>query len=101
MLALRNNQTLQVWDTHLREPLTPPLGPSPVIGYAISPDGLWVAALSGDALASYLRSLGGTIETGAPVMNVDELPAARAVLCDLTPRQLLRIAGHKFRPSLG
>ena len=52
-----------------------------------------------DALASYLRSLGGAIETGAPVANVDELPTARAVLCDLTPRQLLRIAGHKFPPG--
>ena len=51
-----------------------------------------------DALASYFRSIGGTIETGAPVENVDHLPPARAVVCDLTPRQLLRIAGHKFPP---
>ena len=49
-----------------------------------------------DALASYFRSLGGTIETGAPVENVDQLPKARAVLCDVTPRQLLKLAGHKF-----
>ena len=51
-----------------------------------------------DAMVSYFRSLGGTIETGAPVENVDDLPAARAVVCDLTPRQLLKIAGHKFPP---
>jgi phytoene dehydrogenase-like protein len=51
-----------------------------------------------DALASYLRSLGGEIVTGAPVETVDELPPARAVLCDLTPRQLLRVAGHRFPP---
>jgi phytoene dehydrogenase-like protein len=49
-----------------------------------------------DGLASYLRSIGGTIETGAPVENVDELPQARAVLCDVTPRQLLKLAGHKL-----
>jgi len=49
-----------------------------------------------DALASYLRSIGGVIETGAPVDNVDHLPAARAVLFDVTPRQLLKIAGHKL-----
>ena len=52
-----------------------------------------------DALASYFRSLGGTIETGSPVENVDDLPEARAVVCDVTPRQLLRIAGHKFPPG--
>ena len=49
-----------------------------------------------DALAAYLRSIGGVIETGAPVGNVDHLPPARAVLFDVTPRQLLKIAGHKF-----
>jgi phytoene dehydrogenase-like protein len=52
-----------------------------------------------DALASYLRSLGGVIETGAAVENVDHLPPAKAVLCDVTPRQLLRLAGHKFSPG--
>ena len=49
-----------------------------------------------DALASYLRSLGGVIETGAEVRSLDELPAARAVLLDVTPRQLLRIAGDRL-----
>jgi phytoene dehydrogenase-like protein len=52
-----------------------------------------------DALASYLRSLGGEIVTGAPVISVDDLPPARAVLCDVTPRQLLSIAGHKLSPA--
>jgi phytoene dehydrogenase-like protein len=46
-----------------------------------------------DALVSYLRSLGGEIETDARVDSVDELPASRAVLLDLTPRQILRVAG--------
>ncbi|MDB5333391.1 MAG: NAD(P)/FAD-dependent oxidoreductase [Phycisphaerales bacterium] len=49
-----------------------------------------------DALASYFRSLGGTIETGAPVENIDELSGAKAILCDLTPRQFIRIAGHRL-----
>ena len=52
-----------------------------------------------DALASYLRSLGGEIETGAPVVSLAELPRTRAVLCDVTPRQLLRIAGDRLPPS--
>jgi phytoene dehydrogenase-like protein len=49
-----------------------------------------------DALAAYFRSLGGEIVTGQRVTSVDDLPAARAVLCDLSPRPLLKIAGHKF-----
>ena len=49
-----------------------------------------------NALASLLRSLGGTIVTGERVSNVDDLPKARAILCDLSPRPLLRIAGHRF-----
>jgi phytoene dehydrogenase-like protein len=49
-----------------------------------------------DALAGYLRSLGGEIVAGQRVASVDDLPPARAVLCDLSPRPLLRLAGHKF-----
>jgi phytoene dehydrogenase-like protein len=49
-----------------------------------------------DALASYLSSLGGEIVTGRRVTSLDDLPPARAVLLDLTPRQILRIAGAKL-----
>ncbi|OLD15652.1 MAG: FAD-dependent oxidoreductase [Acidobacteria bacterium 13_1_40CM_3_65_5] len=49
-----------------------------------------------NALGAHLESLGGEIVTGVRVSSVDELPAARAVLCDLSPTPLLRIAGHKF-----
>jgi phytoene dehydrogenase-like protein len=49
-----------------------------------------------DALASYLRSLGGEVETGRRVDSVDELPAARLTLLDLTPRQVIRVAGHRL-----
>ncbi|HEV2423886.1 MAG TPA: NAD(P)/FAD-dependent oxidoreductase [Terriglobia bacterium] len=49
-----------------------------------------------DALASYLRSLGGEIVTGAPVKSLSELPPARVVLCDITPRQLLALAGDRL-----
>jgi phytoene dehydrogenase-like protein len=44
-------------------------------------------------MASYLRSLGGEIETNAPVGSLDELPSSRDVLLDLTPRQVLKVAG--------
>lgn len=49
-----------------------------------------------DALAAYLRSLGGEIVTDLEVENIDALPSSRAVLFDITPRQLLRIAGHRL-----
>jgi phytoene dehydrogenase-like protein len=49
-----------------------------------------------EAMASLLRAHGGRLETNARVTNIDELPRAKAILCDLTPRQLLRIAGHKL-----
>ena len=49
-----------------------------------------------DALAGYFRSLGGEIVTGAPVEHLAELEPARLVLLDLSPRQLLRIAGDRL-----
>lgn len=47
-----------------------------------------------EALGAHLRSLGGEIITDWRVTSVDELPRSRVVLCDLTPRGLLRLAGH-------
>jgi len=47
-----------------------------------------------NALASYFRSLGGEIATNARVTNIDELPPAKAILCDLSPQPFLKIAGH-------
>lgn len=46
-----------------------------------------------DALASCLQSLGGEIATGHRVRTLAELPRARATLLDVTPRQLLAMAG--------
>lgn len=50
------------------------------------------------ALGSYFVSLGGKIETDFYVRSLDQLPSAHTVLFDVTPRQLLQIAGHKFSP---
>jgi phytoene dehydrogenase-like protein len=49
-----------------------------------------------DALAAYLHRLGGRIVVNRPVTHLDELPTATAVLFDLTPRQIVRIAGHRL-----
>ena len=46
-----------------------------------------------DALVAELTSLGGQVETGRWVRYLDDLPRARAVLLDVTPRQLAAIAG--------
>jgi phytoene dehydrogenase-like protein len=48
------------------------------------------------ALTSLLESLGGTIETHAPVQSLDELPAARAVLLAITPAQIARVGGPRL-----
>ncbi|HXO75147.1 MAG TPA: NAD(P)/FAD-dependent oxidoreductase, partial [Puia sp.] len=49
-----------------------------------------------DALASYFLSLGGKIETGVYIRSLSQLPSSRAVLFDLTPRQLLQLGGHRW-----
>jgi phytoene dehydrogenase-like protein len=51
-----------------------------------------------DALAARLVSLGGEIETSHAVRSLDELPRAALVLCDVTPRQLLALAGNRLPP---
>jgi phytoene dehydrogenase-like protein len=69
----------------------------------------WPAAVGGsqaiaDAMASLLRALGGEIETGREVRSLRDVPSATAVLFDLSPRAILRIAGgelpHRYQRSL-
>jgi phytoene dehydrogenase-like protein len=49
-----------------------------------------------NALSSYFLSIGGLIQTGFRVEKLKDLPAARAVMFDLSPKQLLQIAGYRF-----
>jgi len=49
-----------------------------------------------DALAAHLAALGGAIATDAPVERLDDVGAARLVLLDVTPRQLISIAGDRL-----
>lgn len=46
-----------------------------------------------DALAGELASLGGQITTGRWIGRLADLPAARATLLDITPRQFIALAG--------
>lgn len=47
-----------------------------------------------EALVAHLMSLGGSVQTGWMVRTMEELPPARAVLFDLSPRAVLEIAGN-------
>lgn len=49
-----------------------------------------------DALVAYLRELGGQIRTGERVSSLRDLPSARSVLFDLSPRQVVSIAGDEL-----
>jgi len=49
-----------------------------------------------NSLVSVFESLGGTVECGHVVESLDELPTARAVLLDLTPLQVIDVAGDRL-----
>lgn len=52
-----------------------------------------------ETLSQELRALGVSIETGRPVAHIDELPPHRVAVVDVTPRQLLTIAGDRLTGS--
>ena len=49
-----------------------------------------------DALASYFLSIGGKIETSFHVSSLSQVPTCHAILFDVTPKQMLQIAGDRF-----
>ena len=49
-----------------------------------------------DALVAHLATLGGEVIANHRVTSLDQLPPARAVLCDLSPRPFLRVAGRRL-----
>ncbi len=96
---------------HMMRPLTAPATAGfglmlQLLGHGVG----WPAAVGGsqaiaDAMASLLRSLGGEIHTNSVVRSRSDIVGARAVLFDLTPRQILAIAGDelpaRYRRALG
>ena len=67
-----------------------------LLGHAVG----WPFARGGsqsitDALIAELRALGGAVITSHEITDVAELPA-RAVLLDLTPRQVVRVSGDRL-----
>lgn len=71
-----------------------------VSGHAVG----WPIARGGSraictALLGCLRARGGEIVTGQPVRSLAELPKARAYVLDLTPKQVIAVAGDRLAAS--
>ena len=58
-------------------------------------EALPVQALA-EALKSYLLGLGGEVIVNRQITSLEQLPRSRAILCDITPRQLLALAGARL-----
>lgn len=85
----------------LREPMTTGIG---LLLAALAHGVGWPVAAGGSqsiatALLARLDRLGGKVVTGFRVHSLDEMPSARAVLLDLTPRQVLAVAGDRLPSS--
>lgn len=84
---------------HAISPLTTPATGGMALVFALAAHAYgWPLARGGsqavsDALAGYLRELGGTVHTGFEVKRLDDLPPARAYVFDTSPTALARIAG--------
>src|SRR5207248_6094304 len=87
---------------HAMLPLSSPLTGAFALVYNVFAHHVgWPVAVGGsqaiaDALSSYLKSLGGAIETGRRIESLDELPTSRVVLFDVAPESLIRIAGKEL-----
>ncbi len=103
---------------HSMQPLTAPLTAAFGLLLAALGHGTgWPVVEGGSAaittgLAGEVRRLGGVVHTGCPIASLAELPAARAVLLDTSPRQFVALAGprlpgraarpwERFRPGPG
>jgi len=49
-----------------------------------------------NAMAAYLKTLGGEILTRLPVTSYQDLPDSKAILLDITPRQVVKIFGDRL-----
>ncbi len=92
---------------HSMLPLTAPLsGVFPRLFTALAHRYGWPVVESGSAaivgaLVAELTAAGGRVETGRLVKRLDELPPASAVVLDVTPRQLLEMAGDSIPSGYG
>lgn len=90
------------------EPLSPAVGlalaaAAHVVGWPVPRGGSQAIT---NSLIGYLNHLGGAVHTGRRITSLDEVEAGDGlILCDVTPRQLLAIAGDRlqqtYRKALG
>jgi phytoene dehydrogenase-like protein len=85
----------------LDEPLSAAFGilmtvPAHAVGWPIPRGG---AQSLTDALCAFLLNLGGNVRTSSPVENLGALENYDLFLCDLTPRQLVKVGGQKLSES--
>jgi phytoene dehydrogenase-like protein len=84
----------------LDEALSPAVGmvlaaAAHVVGWPVPRGGSQAIA---NALIGHLEELGGTVHTGQRITSLEEMnPEEGPVLCDVTPRQLLSIAGERLQ----
>lgn len=82
----------------LHEPLSGAIGlmmaiPAHAVGWPVPRGG---AQSLTNALCGYLSSLGGQVHTSSRVDSLDALANYDVIMCDVTPRQLLAIAGGRL-----
>jgi phytoene dehydrogenase-like protein len=53
------------------------------------------------ALLGHFQALGGTLHTSQRVARLSDLPPTDVTLCDITPHQLLALAGDRLSPAYG
>ncbi len=92
---------------HSMEPLTAPLTSAfglllTALGHGVG----WPVVEGGSAaislgLTAELRRLGGVVRTGRWVTSLSELPPARALLLDVSPRQFVALAGTRLSGRVG
>ena len=103
---------------HSMEPLSAPLTSAfALLLTALGHGAGWPVVTGGSAaitqgLATELRRLGGVVHTDSPVTSLNDLPPARAVLLDTSPRAFVALAGSglsrragrpwaRFKPGAG
>jgi phytoene dehydrogenase-like protein len=70
--------------------------PAHAVGWPIPRSGAqWLT----NALCCHLATLGGTVKTSSRVDSLRDLPNYDLFLCDVTPRQLLKLAGQRLSDS--
>lgn len=64
-----------------------------VVGWPMAEGGSQAIA---DGLVRLLEQAGGELRCNERVRTLDELPSSRAVLCDVSPRQLIALSGRRM-----